>query len=155
MEHNPYSPPATQVADAAPADSRVRPRAVNHALALIAAALAIQLVFQLWALQEVDFRIVDPWQTSIAAVLFVIYGFMCHQLSQGRSWPRIVLLILTLGGFAATCYAIGVMRKLGMSLSELFLMPVFAFNRLLPMVMNFVALHLLFFASGDWFQERK
>jgi hypothetical protein len=65
-----------------------------------------------------------------------------------------VLLILTVVGFASTCYAIGVMRRLEIPVTELLWTPIFLFNRVVPMILNFIALHLLYFESGGWFRER-
>jgi len=152
VENNPYTPPAAGVADIAMA-LRPRPRAVNIALVLIGGALLIQLLFQLWHLQQMNFQIVAPMQTAFAAGLFLLYGLLCQQLAQGRSWPRIVLLILTLGGFASTCFAIGYARNLDIPVGSLMTTPVFLFNRLLPMILNFIALHLLFFPGGTWFRQ--
>src|SRR5262245_47301331 len=111
MEDNPYTPPAAEVADPRRVQ-RPRPRGVNIALALIVLGLAMQLVFQLWFLQRVNFQFADPFQAALAAGLFLLYGFLCHQMAQGRAWPRVVLLLLTLGGFISSCYAIGYMLKL-------------------------------------------
>jgi hypothetical protein len=151
--NNPYTPPAAGVADV-PGVVRIRPRAVNIALLLIAAGLLAQLLVQLWFLQQAGFWIGDPWQSAVSVGLFALYGFICHQLAKGRSWPRIVLLILTVVGFASTCYAIGVMRRLEIPVTELLWTPIFLFNRVVPMILNFIALHLLYFESGGWFRER-
>jgi len=154
MENNPYTPPAAEVADPA-ADWRPRPRAVNIALALIGTGLVIQLLLQLWLLQLANFRTTDRWQTAWAVSLFVLYVFLCHQLAQGRSWPRAVLLILAVGGFASTCFAFGYALNAGLSMIELLTMPVVLFNRIVPMVLNFVALHLLFYSGASWFREQR
>jgi hypothetical protein len=151
--NNPYTPPAAGVADVPPV-ARIRPRAVNIALLLIAAGMLAQLLVQLWFLQQARFLIGDHWQAAFSVGLFALYGFICLQLAQGRSWPRVVLLILTVAGFASTCYAIGVMHKLEIPVTELLRTPIYLFNRLVPMVLNFVALHLLFFECGDWFRGR-
>jgi len=153
VEKNPYTPPSAGVADIAAAAPRVRPRSVNIALGLIVGGLLLQLLLQVWHLWQVNFSIGDTWQSALAAGLFLIYGLLCHQLARGRSWPRIILLILTLGGFASTCFALGYARKLDIPLTDLLTTPVFLFNRLLPMLLNFIALHLLFFSSGTWFRQ--
>jgi hypothetical protein len=157
LETNPYKPPAAGVADIAPVQPPVRPRGVNIALALIGAALLLKLLMQIWGLYQRDFHVGDPRSYGLGLAvglgLFALYGLMCHQLAQGRSWPRVLLLLLTLAGFAATCYAIGAARKLGI-VSELLLTPTFLLNQLLPMILNFAALHLLFFASGTWFRQQ-
>ncbi len=150
--NNPYTPPSAEVADASPAP-RLRPAAVNYALLLIGGALLLQLLVQLWVVQRGGFQFGDPRAMALSIGLFALYGFLCFQLAQGRNWARVVLLILTVGGFLATCYTVGFLLKQSPDQVDILYSPIFLFNRLLPILMNLGALHLLYFSSGSWFRE--
>ena len=63
------------------------------------------------------------------------------------------LLILT--GFAILCYFVGGALRFIPDELELLYAPEFLLYRVLPVAVYFVALHLLYFASGDWFSSEK
>jgi hypothetical protein len=155
VAENPYTPPAAEVADFAPPAARIRPRNVNIALWLIGADLVIQVLAQLRAMVDGHFHIEKPLVFALTIVEYVLILLLMHQLAQGRSWPRVVLLMLTLTGFAVLCYFVGGAFRYLPDELELLYSPGFLLNRVLPIVIYFVALHLLYFASGDWFSEKQ
>lgn len=70
-----------------------------------------------------------------------------------RTWPRLLLLIITVATFAQTCWAFGfVWQQLPESI-HLLLIPDLVIPRVLPLAMNLAALHLLYYSSGDWFRK--
>ena len=154
MDHNPYTPPNTEVVEDTPAVSRARPPGVNLALALTGGALLMQFLVQLWDFQQAGFHFGKPLIAAQSVFWFVVGAVLLQQLARGRSWARIMLLIVTLGAFAVTCYFVGFVFRSSPEYTSLFFSGMFLFNRLLPMVMNLVALHLLYFSSGAWFRER-
>jgi hypothetical protein len=150
-EVNPYEPPKADVAEVAESHP-ARPRPVNIALGLIGGALLFQLLSFVYTLQQVDFRIANPQGFVVRAAMFVIMGLLCHQIARRKSWPRLILLILTLVGFAQFCWALGAAFKY-LSGEELWgLMLNFLFFQGLPLAMNLAAMHLLFLSSSKWFR---
>jgi hypothetical protein len=154
MENNPYTPPAAEVADP-PRVRLARPRAVNVALAILVANLVVQFISQLQSLQQIRFRVDNPWVLAIAGGEYLLMVVIIQQLAQGRSWPRAVLLIITLVAFALACYAVGALLRFDVEWSVVFAAPAFYLNRVLPLVAHFVALHLLYISAGDWFREQE
>lgn len=155
MADNPYTPPAAKVADFAPPAARIRPRNVTIALWLIGASLALQFILQLRALADMHFQIASPLVFTFDVLEYVLFLVLIHQLAQGRRWPRMVLLLIALVAFASLCYAIGLAFKMFRDDLSILYSGGFLAIRVLPVVAYFVALHLLFFASGDWFSSEQ
>jgi len=83
-----------------------------------------------------------------------LIAMICYWIRQGRSWSRILLLILTGVGFAGFCFNLGfVVRRMPEQIPTL-LEPQFLLAVALPLVLNLIALHMLFFSSGNWFRRR-
>ena len=155
MNDNRYSPPAAEVADGvgADADAPARPQSVNYALYLIGGGLLLQFLEQLRGLQQAGFQIENLRITALSVGWFLVGALLCHQLAQGKGWPRIVLLIVTAGNFATTAYGLGFALRRSPELLELFSSELFLLNRAVPLLMNLAALHLLYFSGGNWFRE--
>ena len=155
MDRNPYTPPSTEVVDGVRTAPRARPRAVGIALGLIGGALLMQFLVQLWDWQQAGFRFGDRLVMAQDVFWFAARAVLLLLLARGVSWARAMLLIMTLGYFAMTCYFAGfVLRQSPGYTLMLLSSPVFLGNRLLPMVMDLAALHLLYFFSGNWFRGR-
>jgi hypothetical protein len=131
-----------------------RPRNVNIALGLIVGALLIPLLASLKALQEMNFNVSSPLGIWIAAAGYLILGVICHQIAQGRRWARMVQLIIVLVTFATMCWALGYIWRQAPEVRGMLMEPELLLTRVVPLVMNLIALHLLYFSSGDWFRKR-
>ena len=153
MENNPYTPPAAEVADPPPV-RLVRPRAVNVALALLTMVLVVKLLLWLRQLQEIDFHIDTPLTFAGSVFDFVTSAALIYLTAQGKRWARLLLLLVVLFPLFQACYMVGKLRIL-QEQSELLLSPEFLLKVVLPMAVNFVAIHLLFITGGSWFRERQ
>lgn len=131
-----------------------RPRNVIIAIGLIVGALLVELLGILKVLQDANFYVANPRGLVIFAAQFVILGVICHQIAQGRRWARLVLLMLTMVEFARICWAVGYIWRVAPESWDLFVDPHYVLTNILPLVMNFAALHLVYFSSGDWFRGR-
>ena len=74
-------------------------------------------------------------------------------IARAKGWARLVLLILTVIGFAQVCMAAGMAWRRAPEMWEFLLGFPYLFGTVLPLVLNFVALHLLYFSSGKWFRR--
>ena len=131
-----------------------RPRNMLIAIGLIVGALLIELLGTLKALLDANFYVANPRGLVIFAAQFVLLGVISHQIAQGRRWARLVLLILTLLAFAQLCWGVGYIWRVAPEAWDLLVDPQYLLTNILPLLMNFVALHLLYFSSGDWFRGR-
>jgi len=152
LGHNPYTPPDAAVADQA-VSLLARPRGVNIALALIGAALAMQVFGTLRNLQDTGFHVDSPWPLAGRVLDILVFAVLLERIARGKGWARTVLLAINLWSFALLCYGIGLAIRYTLDY-ELFFSPEFLFLRALPMILNFVALHLLYFSNGAWFRRR-
>jgi hypothetical protein len=155
MNNNPYRPPVAEVADGAAAHAPQLPRNVSVALYLMGGSLLLQFLVQVWSFQRNGFHILQPRETAIAVAWIALGVLLCHQLARGKGWPRIVLSIVMLGNFVTTAYYLGFALRHSPQDLVFFYSTRFLLNRALPLLMNLVALHLLYFASGDWFREQQ
>ena len=152
MTANPYEAPKAELADT-PEVLPPGPRAVSIALGLVLGAVILQMLSLLLFLQETNWQVFRPWPWAGRAFDWLLVGFLCHQMSRRRNWARIVLLCLALISFAQLCYGIGAARRYLLKEEFLDLMPRFVLVQVLPVAMTLLALHLLFFSSGDWFRR--
>jgi len=155
MEKNPYAPTTAEIVDVVLALRKARPRNVNIALVLIGGNVALQFLLHLRGLINVHFHIDNPAVLGFAVAEYLLMAVLIHQLAQGRGWPRLVLLILTVAVFAVNCYAIGTVVRIMPDEIGMLYSPEFLLHRVVPLVANFTALHLLFFSSGTWFDESR
>jgi hypothetical protein len=84
---------------------------------------------------------------------FLLYGFFCQQMARRRSWPRAVLLVITLVVFAQFCLNLGAAWQILARGDLADLLPRFLIVRVVPLAMNLAAMHLLLFSSGSWFRR--
>ena len=98
MSHNPYAPPATTVADAAPAAAPARPRAVTIAVALLWVSIFIGMPVAVWRIATFGGATPAPY----FGMFVVVYAFLlsvCFWLfgsvSKGKNWARITILVIT------------------------------------------------------------
>ncbi len=62
--------------------------------------------------------------------------------------------MLTLVEFARICWGVGYIWRVAPEAWDLLVDPHYLLTYILPLLMNFVALHLVYFSSGDWFRGR-
>ena len=153
MTDNNYKAPESSLIDSPEPEPPERPRNVNIALCLIGGGALVQALAVLKNLQDSYFQVYDPRSMALVAADFAIVGVILYLLARGKSWARILLLILALVAFARLCTAIGYAWRQDPELWESLLGAETLVVRVLPAVMNFVALHLLYFSSGDWFRK--
>jgi hypothetical protein len=151
LSDNPYLPPKAELREVA-AELPARPRAVTLAIRLVLGGVLLQVLGSVWAFQQANFQIYNPVLLAVNVALYLLLGFLCHQIARRKSWPRIVLLIFTLVTFARVCMAIGAAWRYLPGDQMLDLLPTFIFVQVLPMTLNLFALQLLFFSSGKWFR---
>ena len=154
MDTNPYSAPTAAVADVPASLPQACPRVVNLAVALVGLGVTIRLLnyVNLWQLE--GYGSVNP--KALAWVLggVILVALICYWIRAGRSWARILLLILTVVGFAGFCFNLGyVIQQMPEEIPSLYA-PRFLLAVALPLVLNLIALHLLYFSSGNWFRRR-
>ena len=155
MNNNNYKAPETPLIDLPAPALPERPRNANIALVLIGIGLLIQLLAILKNLQGSQFRMENPLGMALAGVDFAIMGVILHQLARGKRWARLVLLFIVLLNFAQQCTVVGFVWRQSPDLWDSLLTVHWVLTRILPIAMNFVALHLLCFSSGDWFRPRR
>ena len=153
MSNDNYKAPSTPLLDPAELALPERPRNVSIAIGLVGGGALIQLLAFVRNLQAEYFQVANPWMLAFPIGSFLLFGVICHQLAHRRTWPRLLLLIITVATFAQTCWAFGfVLQQLPESI-HLLLIPDLVIPRVLPLVMNLAALHLLYYSSGDWFRK--
>ena len=149
MDHNPYSPPQTEVLEAPSDDNSPRPRQVKLAVRLFWVEFAVALMQFVTALPSTT-KGRDPAAVTIyVAVLgmeFAAEAIVIYKLWVRRNWARYVALISSVLGLLEFAQAIGRGRltsgsgELGMEAVELML--------------DAVALFLLFTSPGkEWFKK--
>lgn len=153
MNNENYKAPGTPLIDPPEQALPPRPRSVNIALALLGAGVVLLVLVVLRDFQNEGFHVDSPRRILVPAAWCIFYAVICHQITRGRDWARLVLLILTVASFLQLCWVVGATWRMFPDLwSDLF-SATFLLSRLLPMAMNLVALHLLYFSSGDWFRR--
>ena len=155
MSNDNYKATTSELMDA-PEPMRARPRNVNIALGLIGGGVLIRVIMTLKLYQESNFEITNPFMLVGPIGGLVLLGVIIHQIARGKRWARLLLLLLTLFVFAQMCLAIGYFwRNAPPGMWGVLLNTHFLGTQVLPLAMNLVALHLLYFSSGDWFGPQK
>ena len=154
MNNNNYKAPGSSLLDLPEPALPVRPRNVNIALVLIGIGLLIRLLAILKQLQDSQFQLENPLRLALTGVDFCLFGVIVHQLARGKRWARLVLLVLMLVMFAQQCTVVGYVWQHSPDMWESLLSAQSLLVRVLPMALNFVALHFLYFSSGGWFGPR-
>jgi uncharacterized membrane protein (DUF2068 family) len=151
MDHNPYSPPQTEVREAPPDDIEQRPRQVKLAVRLFWVELVVGVVQFATTLPSSNRGaepIVIALTVAFLGVLFVAEAIVIYKLWVRRNWARYVALVATLLGLLEFVQSISrghlttAPGELGFSAVEL--------------VLDAVALFLLFTSPGkEWFKKPK
>jgi len=148
MSHNPYSPPATPVADFE--EARVRPRSVNVALILFCSSIALAIpkgiidmvpgnpASQTPDLDRLAMVIGLTMASALAAVLFAA-------LWKGWRWGRIVYAALV------AIAIIGAFKSVPLNFAQHWY---FGVADLLSNGFDIAAVSLLFTAGNAWFRPR-
>ena len=127
---------------------------MNLAVILVGVGVVARLLnyLNLWQLRGYGPLNLRTFALVLAGILLL--AAICYWIRAGRSWARMLLLILTGVGFAGFCFNLGfVIRQMPEMIPTLYA-PRFLLAVALPLLMNLIALHLLYFSSGDWFRRR-
>jgi len=150
MDHNPYSPPRTEVAEfAAPQEAGPRPRQVTWAVQclwldlLLSVAQASRGPFS-WQPEEGETLLY--FMLAFAAVLFSAQTFVIFKLGARRSWARYVFLVTTI---------LSVIQYLRSLPQEWLADHLNVGLNALELVLDSTALFLVFTGPGkEWFKKR-
>ena len=151
MEHNPYTAPQSVVADAVVPIGR-RPRSVFSAVLLLALALVLSAL--LW---RGDFRHFDE-----GGIISALWGalkagiaiWLCVQIARGSNWARYMQLAIVVLGFVSYAFVLWAALFQTPQGVRIMLAPSQLVLALVPSLLRFVALYLLFFPGRDWFRPR-
>jgi hypothetical protein len=145
MTHNPYSPPKTLVTDAPGGPPVVRPRVVVIAVALLWIEFTLNFVVLAldWEYQRGDAPMV--FVIGLHAVFIALSALINYKIWQGRNWARI---------FALTWVLIGVAFYTPEVSSELTRAPAATSLGFLQLLLDLVALYLVFIPGRHWFTRR-
>ena len=152
MNDNYKAPKATVLEIPEPA-LPARPRNVTIALVLLLVALAIPALSALKTLVDANFQVETLQNLASYAIYLGLMAVLIFLIARAKGWARLVLLILTIIGFAQLCMAVGMAWRRAPEMWEFLLSFPYLFGTVLPLVLNFVALHLLYFSSGKWFRR--
>ena len=145
MDHNPYSPPQTEVREpVVPEDAIPRPRQVTWAVWCFWTELALgvpQLILQL-SNGEIRQYIVGTLVTI--GILSALQAWVIYKISTRRNWARYVALVATI-----LSALLGLGSSGTMNLGSLIIM-------VIGLLLDCAALYLLFTRPGkDWFKPRQ
>jgi len=153
QNHNPYSPPGAPVADRAVSADAPRPVAVNIALLLLLAGAMISLLDALEFLQGPV-----PSMFGFLLIAFVWplikFGFalwICFQIARGRNWARWLPLAAVVFGV----YSLWLNIQMVPTGIRYAVDPWKLTTYLLPTVLYFAAVILLFWPGRAWFRQRE
>jgi hypothetical protein len=152
--NNPYSPPKAAVADPtgdANAESLRRPSSVTAALALLAIPLATGIGRNVLAWMGASGTSMSIAQRvgQVCGVAFAVWVY--YKIAQGRNWARILLLVLIslVGVFMAATWKLTMNRISTGEVSGLGVL-----IQILSVILDAVALYLLFGPGRAWFRRR-
>ena len=146
MDHNPYSPPQTEVREPVePEDAIPRPRQVTWAVWCFWTELALgvpQFILQLSSDREIRQYLVGTLVTI--GILSVLQAWVIYKISTRRNWARYVSLVATV-----LSALLGLGSSGTMNLGSLIIM-------VIGLLLDCAALFLLFTRPGkDWFKPRQ
>jgi len=154
MDTNPYSAPAANVADVSTSPPAACPRPVNIAVILVAVGVTLRLLNYVYLWQAAGYGGIKLKTLAFVLAGVVLISMICYWILAGRSWARLLLLILTGVGFAGFCFNLGfIVRQMPEMIPSLYA-PQFLLAVAAPLLLNLIALHLLYFSSGNWFRRR-
>jgi hypothetical protein len=147
MDHNPYSPPQTEVREAPSVDAGPRPKQVTLAVRLFWVELAVGAVQYAVRLSSTAG---DPYFVATVVtvgVLFAAEVLVIHSLWIRRNWARYVALASTVLGLLGYAEAI--------SRGQLTVVPGDMAGEAVELSLDGIALFLLFTSPAkEWFKKR-
>jgi uncharacterized membrane protein (DUF2068 family) len=152
MDHNPYSPPQTEVREAPADDTGARPRQVTLAVRLFWAELAVGVVQYATTLKSTGTEDAGPAIVAFTLVfigaLFIAEAIVIYKLWMRRNWARYVALVSTVLSLLGVVQSMN-RGRLTIAAGEM------GFS-VLELMLDAVALVLLFTSPGkEWFKKRK
>ena len=148
MDHNPYSPPQTEVREAPAEDAGPRPRQVTLAVRVFWAEFAVSGVQYIVQILTQDRGPYFGATLVVVGVLFAAEALIIYSLGMRRNWARYVALVSSLLG----------LLEFGQSISQgrLTSAPGEMAMEAVELMLDAVALFLLFTSPGkEWFKKRK
>jgi len=153
MTNDNYKTSQSSLIDTAEPELPERPRNVNIALALLVIALAVPGLRALKELQDMHFQVENVGSLAMYCAYFGVLVALILLIARAKGWARLVFLILILIEFARICTAVGIAWRRAPELWNYLLTAQYLLMTVLPVFLNFVALHLLYFSSGNWFRK--
>jgi hypothetical protein len=98
MNDNPYRPPSAEVADLMFADGIARPPLIHVATVLLCATLGAGLISLTIQWQDLSSQVPIGLAVFTGLFTFALIGWLSYKLWQGRSWARIVMLVMFVVG---------------------------------------------------------
>jgi hypothetical protein len=144
MTHNPYSAPRSVVSDT-PAPPMERPRVVVIAVALLWTEVALGLLDSALDWNYVTAENPAMFVLIVDAVFLALSILVNIKIWQGRNWARIVALVLTI--LAVVGYAPQIDAEFARA-------PFIAVLGMLELLLDAVALYLVFIPGRHWFARR-
>ena len=145
MDHNPYSPPQTEVREpVAPEDTIPRPRQVTWAVRCFWTELALGVPQFILQLSNGEIRQYLVVTLITIGVLSALQAWVIYKISTRRNWARYVSLVATV-----LSALMGLGGSSTMSPGSLTIM-------VIGLLLDCAALFLLFTRPGkDWFKPRR
>jgi hypothetical protein len=147
MDHNPYSPPQTEVREAPPVDAGPRPMQVTLAVRLFWVEFAVSVVeFAVYFSSKDSNPYVVP-SLVFVGVLFAAEAVVIHSLWARRNWARYVALLSSVLGLLELAESI--------SHGRLTTAPGEMGAEAVELTLDGIALFLLFTSPAkEWFKKR-
>ena len=153
MKNDNYKASPSSLVETPEPDLPERPRNVSVALALLFIALAIVVLSSLKDLQDAHFQVEDYRSLALHGADLLTMGVLIYLVSRAQGWARHLLLLLVLFWFSKVCMAVGFAWRRAPEMWDYLLSARYLLVSVLTVVLNLVALHLLYFASGNWFRK--
>jgi len=144
VPHNPYTPPAAPVADAAAPARGEPPFAVRIASKLLWVGLGIAVLTQLLTLHELQRNPFMGLTVSAMVISLAVNAWLFVKIRQGRNWARIVYLVLML--ISSPMLFITVRSIFARSVFEGAMVTA-------ELTVNIVALYLVFVPGRAWYRS--
>lgn len=94
MSENPYTPPATKVADAAKPAAPTLPAPVMVAVVLLWVGVAFELLNWMRMIPVMNQGAISPINLLFGLCAMILTAVLTWKIMRGRNWARVVLLIL-------------------------------------------------------------
>ena len=145
MSYNPYSPPATSVADFEDAGPLERPAVIKKAVILLWLSVGLGLATVIMDWQEVAARWSVPLVLGVQTVTVAINAWLIWKIWMCRNWARVTTLVLIAISLPY------VFRELMDTAARA---PASAGLGLMHLGSEVGTLYLLIFPGRDWFRRR-